>query len=498
VNLSPQMSEVIHLAAKGGDSELSDDDVDRLESLFQDDGSLQQFYLELIELDLTMKWLVDSRSLDHALSAIETERAKPVKRRLIPPLTLPAIVTGSSMPVLAAILTVALLFYGTFTVISWNLRPDKLPSVAVVRDATDVQWSSGSRLTAARGTRLTGRRGTSIHPGESLKIESGTMELELNAGAKLIVEGPADWIVDGNNSVSLRSGKLIARVPRQAIGFTVETPTAKIVDLGTEFEVEVSKSGATEVQVSRGKVELHPDRPLSPGSTSPPVILSAGAARRIEVSATGESIVRDMAYEPHRFGPKAPATQAARLPVTGAMASSEFGFIRQAHTLINGSGLNGDRHVNYANHTMWISALGHVENEFVLFDLGRACQLDTMKVWNYNETRQTEADTLNGTIYQERGVAVADIYISDTGKWDPLKRPEEWRLVIPDHHFAPADGTTDYATPDVISLGEVKARFVAIVIKAKHQSDRPTPDMRCVGLSEVQFFGKRIGNSATK
>ena len=38
--------------------------------------------------------------------------------------------------------------------------------------------------------------------------------------------------------------------------FSVRTPTAVVTDLGTEFGVEVDKSGATRSYVFRGKVEL--------------------------------------------------------------------------------------------------------------------------------------------------------------------------------------------------------------------------------------------------
>jgi hypothetical protein len=187
-----------------------------------------------------------------------------------------------SRPALRYAALVALGLYGSFVLVAWNLRPDRLPSVAVVRDTTDVQWSSGSRLTA------TSTRGKSIHPGEALKIESGTMELELKTGAKLVVEGPADWSVDDKNRVSLRAGKLLATVPAQAVGFSVETPTAKIVDLGTEFGVEVDDSQNTNVHVRKGEVSVR--RPAQAVGQNQEVRLSAGRAIRLTTS--GEVIQR--------------------------------------------------------------------------------------------------------------------------------------------------------------------------------------------------------------
>jgi hypothetical protein len=51
----------------------------------------------------------------------------------------------------------------------------------------------------------------------------------------------------------MRDGHLSAQVPPAAIGFTVETPTAKIVDLGTEFGVSANAT-ASEVHVFKGEV----------------------------------------------------------------------------------------------------------------------------------------------------------------------------------------------------------------------------------------------------
>ncbi len=58
--------------------------------------------------------------------------------------------------------------------------------------------------------------------------------------------------------VELNEGRLVAYVPRRARGFVVVTPTAEIVDLGTEFGVAVESDGKTDVDVLRGVVEIKP------------------------------------------------------------------------------------------------------------------------------------------------------------------------------------------------------------------------------------------------
>ena len=48
----------------------------------------------------------------------------------------------------------------------------------------------------------------------------------------------------------------MANVPPPAVGFTVETPTAVLNDLGTEFGVNVHEAGTSDVQVFRGLVDV--------------------------------------------------------------------------------------------------------------------------------------------------------------------------------------------------------------------------------------------------
>ena len=74
-------------------------------------------------------------------------------------------------------------------------------------------------------------------------IPSGRVRQSLLRGVQLVVDGPAEWSIDDENRATLRQGKLVAVVPRQAIGFTLATPSAEIVDLGTEFEVVVEEDG---------------------------------------------------------------------------------------------------------------------------------------------------------------------------------------------------------------------------------------------------------------
>jgi len=322
-------------------------------------------------------------------------------------------------------------------------------------------------------------------------------ELEFHRGARVVIEGPATFETRSDNSGALQVGKLVARVPSAAVGFAVQTEAATVIDLGTEFAVSADGHGQTEVEVIEGKIEIQPS--AKDGTSSPaqqPITLTAGSARRIALASPGgEATIREIPVNPSGFSRYFRPAGPIRLPIQGVMASSEFG-VRRAKHLIDGSGLSEERHSIDPDGAMWHSALGRVKGEFVLFDLGRSRRLHSLKVWNYNEARH---EGFPNDLYNSRGVGQANIYVSTFGRGDPFSQPKEWRLVVDDRKFAAADGTSDYATPEVIPLNNVEARFVAIVVDDHLGPDSrppvPLQSQEVVGLSEVQIFGERISQS---
>jgi hypothetical protein len=261
--------------------------------LLESDAEACQFYSHLIRLDTTLDWLygaapsrnasflettIAAPSTHQSSSAFHTE-TRPVKVLTTLGKGFGHVSSLVSRPLLYCIALVALCLYGTFALVAWNLRPDQLPSaahgndvtVAMISSAADVHWSHQASRKADN---------SAIRSGEALKIESGIIELELSAGTKLVVEGPADWSIEGQNSVSLRAGKLIARVPTQAIGFTVVTPKAEIVDLGTEFAVEVDKDQNAELHVFTGIVVAR--KPQLSTTHDKGVQITAGNALRVD------------------------------------------------------------------------------------------------------------------------------------------------------------------------------------------------------------------------
>lgn len=107
-----------------------------------------------------------------------------------------------------------------------------------------------------------------LNGGDSIKkgrfsLSSGYAELALNNGVILVLEAPLELNINTADHVELLEGRLVAKVPQQAIGFEVITPSSEIVDLGTEFAVAVDKSGDSQVHVLEGEIKVRGNKVLS-------------------------------------------------------------------------------------------------------------------------------------------------------------------------------------------------------------------------------------------
>jgi hypothetical protein len=119
-----------------------------------------------------------------------------------------------------------------------------------------------------------------------LDIASGTAQIALAGGANVWVEGPARLQLESSGRVRLERGRLFARVPKKAVGFTVVTPCAEVVDLGTEFAVDVDTAGKMEVHTLRGQVEVKPV--TEKGAATARRGVSVGAGQAVQVLVDGE------------------------------------------------------------------------------------------------------------------------------------------------------------------------------------------------------------------
>lgn len=119
-------------------------------------------------------------------------------------------------------------------------------SVALLDRALNVEWAQDQPPIS----------GAPLTPGK-LAISKGLIQIEFYSGSRVIVEGPAEIELVGANEAICHHGKMRAYVPDHARGFTIHSPKFQLVDLGTEFGIEVKPDGQSEVQVFDGEVELY-------------------------------------------------------------------------------------------------------------------------------------------------------------------------------------------------------------------------------------------------
>lgn len=136
-----------------------------------------------------------------------------------------------------------------------EMRPAAPPAeqtargVAVLTQLAGVRWGAGASPI---------RVGDTVAPGR-IALSEGIAQIEFFSGAVLVVGAPAEFEVVSPWEVKWHHGKVRVKVPPAARGFAVQTPEMKLVDLGTEFGVEVDPALASaRVQVFSGEVEAHP------------------------------------------------------------------------------------------------------------------------------------------------------------------------------------------------------------------------------------------------
>ncbi len=97
--------------------------------------------------------------------------------------------------------------------------------------------------------------GANVLLGRKYALASGLVEITYDTGAKVVLQGPVTYEVESTNGGFLSVGKLTGMVENEAAkGFSVRTPTTVVIDLGTEFSVDVQPDRSTVVHVIRGVV----------------------------------------------------------------------------------------------------------------------------------------------------------------------------------------------------------------------------------------------------
>jgi hypothetical protein len=161
--------------------------------------------------------------------------------------------------VLGVVAAAAVILIAGLAVVSWPKGRSDVP--APVAAAPEIRPGAGLALVvtleAVRwepGQAGSLHRGSILGPGR-LRLRSGRASLSFFSGVTLTLEGPADVDLVAIDRVFCRRGRLRARVPEGAKGFVVASQGSAVVDLGTEFALNVEADGKARVMVFEGLAE---------------------------------------------------------------------------------------------------------------------------------------------------------------------------------------------------------------------------------------------------
>lgn len=136
----------------------------------------------------------------------------------------------------------------------------------------------------------------SVLAARCLRLSEGRATLSFFSGVTLTIEGPADLDLISVDRVFCRQGRLRARVPKGAEGFVVATPGSAIVDLGTEFGLNVEVDGKARIMVFEGAAEAA----LLDASGSPKRTQLVARSKAFEIDSRASRIEETVA-EPSGF-----------------------------------------------------------------------------------------------------------------------------------------------------------------------------------------------------
>lgn len=120
-------------------------------------------------------------------------------------------------------------------------------SIATLTESVEAQWVD---------TEWPMEIGTRFREDEMRFLKQGVVRIVFDSGAEVVLEAPAVIKLQGSDRMSLYSGRLYAVVPGPTAGFIVDTPSVRIVDLGTEFGVDVDVTNIVRTEVYKGRVAM--------------------------------------------------------------------------------------------------------------------------------------------------------------------------------------------------------------------------------------------------
>ncbi|MCG8587498.1 MAG: DNRLRE domain-containing protein [Pirellulales bacterium] len=264
---------LLELLAELFDEGITDSRREQLESILADDPEAREFYLRYARVHARL----ESQDVSLVLpQPIPTAQTRSFTERILHH-HLGVGVAVALVAVTAVLVVLAWTPVSTFIAGEDAKKDDGVPMTTEIASLTSwhrPEWVEGQAI-SARDHRITA--------GQTVGLTSGFVEITYDTGAKVVIEGPAEFTVGekdeggrrkdeksgrnvhpssfilhpSENSGYLSLGRLVARCDTpNSKGFTIVTPAAEVVDFGTEFGVSISASGEHAIEVLEGAVDV--------------------------------------------------------------------------------------------------------------------------------------------------------------------------------------------------------------------------------------------------
>ena len=234
------------LASAMIDGTASSADAEQLSAMLRDHPELRDAYLDFLDTHAALCWLY--RDLAATVPQEQPPPAPAVPRR---PSRVRAIFPWLVAGLAASIAVVAFLRLGQV--------PQVNPTGPGVEQPETSTGSKTALLVDEAGAEFTpnhGPQGVRFGPGV-YELRRGIVHLRFANGADVVLAGPAQFEVTDAQHIRLIEGSIRVTAPPTAKGFTVATPHATFIDLGTEFGMRVHPaSRASDLYVFDGQVNV--------------------------------------------------------------------------------------------------------------------------------------------------------------------------------------------------------------------------------------------------
>lgn len=205
-----------------------------LHSLIAHDDRALHDYIRAMHFQASLNWLLEGETPGADAVRVEVRRMLRQRRR-----------RASWVAALSVIAAGILVSFGLIQFYERSIHELSIaPVVGVLKVAGNADWSKDRGLVPGAVARI----------GHTLELRKGVAQFQFGQGALVNLDGPATLHIDAANQVTLHQGRLLADIPLPAVGFTVKTGTAEVVDLGTQFGVAVGADGTAEFHVLKGQV----------------------------------------------------------------------------------------------------------------------------------------------------------------------------------------------------------------------------------------------------